>query len=186
MGKGTGLGLSQVYGFSRASGGDVRVQSAPGEGATVSIYLPRSHKPLRQESGEAQVAAIDRSSIRHGRALLVEDEDGVASLVAEMLRELGYEVVRAPTAAIALQVLDREPDLDLVLSDMVMPGRLNGMDLAREIGRLRPALPVVLTTGYSEAATVAREHGFRLLMKPYRMDALAAALADIRASVAAR
>ena len=107
---------------------------------------------------------------------MVEDEDSVAVLVAEMLNELGYDVTRASTAAAALRQLDAAPDLELVFSDMVMPGRMNGMDLAREIARRRPGLPIILTTGFSEAATQARDQGFRLLMKPYRIEALASAL----------
>ncbi len=82
----------------------------------------------------------------------------------------------APTAAVALRLLDAQPDVDLVFSDMVMPGRMNGLELAREVNRRRPDLPVVLTTGYSEAAQSARKEGLRLLVKPYRIDALAEAL----------
>ena len=177
VGKGTGLGLAQVYGFTRASGGDVRVTSELGAGTTVSLYLPRTLKGLAPAgAGRDDFSSPPTPAEPQGRVLLVEDEDSVAALVGEMLQELGYQVTRAPTAAIALRMLDRESDLALVLSDMVMPGRLNGMDLAREIARRRPELPVILTTGFSEAALAAREEGLRLLMKPYRMDALAAAL----------
>ena len=181
VGKGTGLGLAQVYGFTRASGGDVRVDSEPGRGTTVSLYLPRSAKAL------APVAAPDedkprpsRRAERHGRVLLVEDEDSVAALVGEMLNELGYDALRAATAAGALRLLESERDFVLVFSDMVMPGRMGGMDLAREVSGRRPDLPVVLTTGFSEAAAQAREQGFRLLMKPYRMETLATALEAAR------
>ena len=184
VGKGTGLGLAQVYGFSRASGGDVRVQSEPGSGTTVSLYLPRVSSGLVPASPPPSVdaALVPTPAEPQGRVLLVEDEDSVAALVGEMLKELGYEVVRAPTAAIALRLLDREPVLELVLSDMVMPGRLNGMELAHEIAERRPDLPVVLTTGFSEAATAARDQGMRLLLKPYRLDALAGALDAARRS----
>ena len=174
VGKGTGLGLSQVYGFTHASGGDVRVESELGRGATVSIYLPKSDK---RPVSPADVKIVTPSATtRQGRVLLVEDEDGVAALVTEMLGELGYEAMRAPTAAVALRLLDAQPDVDLVFSDMVMPGRMNGLELAREVNRRRPDLPVVLTTGYSEAAQSARKEGLRLLVKPYRIDALAEAL----------
>jgi signal transduction histidine kinase/ActR/RegA family two-component response regulator len=183
VGKGTGLGLAQVYGFCRASGGDVRVQSELGRGSTVSLYLPRSHeaRPARSADIAAPPSAGPASSGPRGRVLLVEDEEGVASLVTEMLGELGYEVVHVSTAAAALRRLQAEPNLDLVFSDMVMPGRMNGMELAQEILRRRPDLPVLLTTGYSDAAEQARAHGLRLLVKPYRLQALAEALADIEA-----
>jgi signal transduction histidine kinase/ActR/RegA family two-component response regulator len=179
VGKGTGLGLAQVYGFTRASGGDVRVHSEPGVGTTVSLLLPRALKAVRPRTDVgALLAAIPSPAEPQGRVLLVEDEDSVAALVGEMLKELGYEVTRAPSAAVALRMLDRGPEADLVLSDMVMPGRLGGMELAREIARRRPDLPVILTTGFSEAAAAAREEGVRLLLKPYRLDALKAALDD--------
>ena len=180
VGKGTGLGLAQVYGFTRASGGDVRVESEPGEGTTVGIYLPRSDKALAKIADAVAPSRPREDEERHGRVLLVEDEDSVASLVKDMLDELGYDAVRAATASAALRVLDAEPDLILVFSDMVMPGRMGGMELAREISRRRPGLPVVLTTGFSEAAAQAREQGFRLLMKPYRIEALDTALEAVR------
>ncbi len=181
VGKGTGLGLAQVYGFTRASDGDVRVDSQPGEGTIVRLFLPRTAKPLSRVAGEGDALPdFPHKEERHGRVLLVEDEDSVANLVGEMLNELGYDSVRAATAAVALRLLDVEQDLLLVFSDMVMPGRMSGMDLAREISRRRPGLPVVLTTGFSEAAAQAREQGFRLLMKPYRIETLGAALAAVR------
>ena len=180
VGKGTGLGLAQVYGFTRSSGGDVRIESEPGKGAAVQILLPRSTRgvpaPAKAALSPPEAAPAVRGS--QGRLLLVEDEDSVATLVSEMLRELGYVVRRVSSAAAALRTIAAEPDFDLVFSDMVMPGRLSGLDLARELARLRPDLPVVLTTGFSEAAASAAEQGWRLLVKPYRMEALAATLED--------
>ena len=181
VGKGTGLGLAQVYGFTRASGGDVRVDSEPGHGAAVSLYLPRSAKaPAPAARKGADAPKPSQRDERNGRILLVEDEDSVANLVGEMLQELGYDVLRAASAAAALRVLEGEQAFVLVFSDMVMPGRMSGMDLAREVSRRRPDLPVVLTTGFSEAAAQAREQGFRLLMKPYRIETLASALEAAR------
>ena len=113
--------------------------------------------------------------------LLVEDDDGVAALVGEMLRELGYEPVRAANAAEALKLIDRRRRFDLVFSDMVMPGEMDGIDLAREIAARRPGLPVVLTTGFSEAAQAARQQGLRLLTKPYRLEQLASELQAAKA-----
>jgi CheY-like chemotaxis protein len=171
-GKGTGLGLSQVYGFARGSGGDAQVESILGRGARVSLYLPRSGKPVA-----ATVAPpVQKTEPGSGRILLVEDDPAVATMVTEMLRDLGYEVRHAPAAAAALEVLEREPCFDLMFSDMVMPGGMDGIELAREVARRLPDLPVLLTTGFSPAASAAQREGRRLLPKPYTIEALSAAL----------
>lgn len=173
VGKGTGLGLSQVYGFAQSSGGEVAFESAEGQGATVRLCLPRSDKPL----SEAETDSVPRAPIRgRGRILMVEDDDGVAQVVAEMLRQLGYRVTRADSAAEALATLARDARFDLVFSDMVMPGEMDGRALAREIRTQYPGLPVLLTTGYSEAAAQAAAEGLTLLPKPYRLEALGAAI----------
>ena len=180
VGKGTGLGLSQVYGFTRASGGTVIVESQEGEGTTISLLIPRSLKsvPVAAAPPPPQPAASDQR-----RILLVEDDNSVAELVGEMLQELGYGALRAENAKAALEALEREDGFDLVFSDMVMPGEMSGIDLAREIGRRRPNLPVLLTTGFSEAAAAATADGLRLLVKPYRIDRLAA---ELKATLAQR
>jgi signal transduction histidine kinase/ActR/RegA family two-component response regulator len=184
VGQGTGLGLSQVYGFARASGGDVQFQSEVGKGSTISLFIPRSTKtlPVQPEPGRA----AETGAHHRGRILLVEDDDNVADLVAEMLTELGYDAVRAAAAAAALDTLGLDDKFDLVLSDMVMPGDMNGLELAREISRDRPHLPIVLTTGYSAAAAMAGAAGIRLLLKPYRIEALAAELQAALTADAAR
>jgi CheY-like chemotaxis protein len=174
VGEGTGLGLSQVYGFARSSGGDVQIESEVGKGTTVSLVIPRSDKPLPKVVAKATPAATNGS--RRCRVLLVEDDHSVAELVGEMLSELGYDTAHAPTAVKALETLRNERTFDLVFSDMVMPGDMSGLDLAREIARRRPDLPIVLTTGYSAAAASATAEGVRLLVKPYRIEALAAEL----------
>ena len=180
VGQGTGLGLSQVYGFTRASGGTVSIESEVGQGTTISLYIPRSRKiaPAAPPPSKAPVAASGRRKV-----LLVEDDNSVATLVGEMLHELGYGSTRADCAQAALEALDREGGFDLVFSDMVKPGEMNGIELAREIGRRRPGLPVLLTTGFSEAAAAATADGLRLLVKPYRIDRLAA---ELEATLAAR
>ena len=178
VGRGTGLGLSQVYGFTRASGGDLRITSEPGKGTTISLYIPRSTEPVVEQPKPApRVRAGGKAK---GRILLVEDDETVAALVTDMVIELGYEPTRAATAAGALEALEKDKTLELVFSDMVMPGPMNGLDLAREIGRRRPDLPVVLTTGFSDAAAAATAEGMRLLLKPYRIEALAAELEAVR------
>jgi signal transduction histidine kinase/ActR/RegA family two-component response regulator len=169
VGRGTGLGLSQVYGFAQASGGDVHIDSRPGAGATVTLALPRSAKALPASRGAGAV----RPARGDGVILLVEDDDAVAGAVAAMLQELGYGVVRAASAAAALETLEHRQDFRLVFSDMVMPGEMDGGQLAAEIGRRRPGLPVVLTTGFSAAAAQAAADGLRLVLKPYKIDVLA-------------
>ena len=180
VGKGTGLGLAQVYGFARASGGDVRVESELGRGTVISLFLPRADRAAEPVRRVADASELRAPTEPQGRVLLVEDEDSVADVVTQMMRELGYEVRRTASAAAALRMIEADPEFDLVFSDMVMPGRMNGVELAREIANRRPDLPVLLTTGFSEAATAAREHGYRLLAKPYRMEALAGALEEAR------
>ena len=175
VGKGTGLGLSQVYGFARGSGGDAQVESVLGHGATVSIYLPRCDK-AGAAAEPAEATAESRIERGQGRILLVEDDPAVAAMVSEMLKDLGYEVSHASAATAALEVLEREPSFDLMFSDMVMPGSMDGIELAREVGRRRPDLPVLLTTGFSPAATAAQREGRRLLPKPYTIESLATAL----------
>ena len=177
VGKGTGLGLSQVYGFSRASGGAVRVTSAPGLGTSIHLYFPASTKPLTQPAARAPTPVAPPPGV----VLLVEDDDAVAAAVSAMLTELGYRAVRASDAASALAVLDRGAvHFDLVFSDMVMPGAMDGAALAELVLERRPDMPVVLTTGFSEAAEAATRKGLRLLPKPYRIEELAAELAAAR------
>ncbi len=183
VGKGTGLGLSQVYGFARSSGGDVAITGAPGEGAVLSLALPRSRKAVEAETP----ARAERKAGRgRGRILMVEDDNEVAAMVGDMLVELGYRFERAASAAEALEMLGADAAFDLVFSDMVMPGMMDGRALAREIRRRRPGLPVLLTTGFSEAAAQATAEGLRLLPKPYRIDSLGAAIRAARAEAAPR
>ena len=158
--KGTGLGLSQVHGFAHQSGGTVTIASELGRGTTVTLYFPRSPETAAA-AGEAPVP--ERAG--GGTVLVVEDNPEVAEVTIAMLRELGYEVRSARDADAALAMIEAQA-FDLVLSDIVMPGAIDGAALAREIRRRRPELPVLLVTGYAEA--VNRLGGdFAVLRKPF-------------------
>ena len=182
VGQGTGLGLSQVYGFARSSGGKVLITSREGEGTIISLCLPPTSKALAATPDVVEAASGRGEG---GRALLVEDDDGVAAMVTEMLGELGFEVARSPDALDALARLETDQAFDLVLSDMVMPGDMDGRMLAREIRGRLPRMPVLLTSGYSAAAAEAESDGFRVLAKPYRLDALDEAICEAREAVQA-
>ena len=177
VGKGSGLGLAQVHGFATQSGGTVRIKSAIGEGTTVELYLRRS---LSRPSKERHLIDLNRArpkKNKHGRILLVEDDNEVAALVSEMIVELGYEVTRVASAAAALGALADGRSLDLIFSDVMMSGGKNGVELAREVKRRRSDIPLLLTSGYLGAAVrEAEQMGIHILPKPYQVEELAAAI----------
>jgi CheY-like chemotaxis protein len=178
VGKGSGLGLSQVYGFVRQSGGNVRIESQPGVGTTVRIYLPRTGRSIA--AAEHRAACQDALAPAKGETvLMVEDDQEVLEIALEMLRGLNYSVLVARDAQEALDVLRGPERVDLLFSDVVMPRGMNGAELARLARALRPELPVLLTSGYT-ARALSEEHGiaddFPLLPKPYRVAELACAL----------
>jgi signal transduction histidine kinase/ActR/RegA family two-component response regulator len=174
VGKGSGLGLAQVYGFAQQSGGRVSIASELGRGTAVTLLLPRSHRAPQgerspaPESGSAVDAGADRKEI-----LLVEDDQEVAALTREMLSGIGFDVIHVTSPAAALGAVANGRSIDIVLSDVMMPGGMSGLELAHELKRRRPDLPVILTTGYAEAAAGIEREGFGLLLKPYRIEALA-------------
>ncbi|MET0339335.1 MAG: PAS domain-containing protein [Caulobacter sp.] len=177
VGKGTGLGLSQVYGFAKQSGGGVMIDSAPGEGATVSLLLPVVSEPVRVAEPIAPAAETPGLAVSL-TILLVEDDQDVGDLVETMLIELGHKVIRADHVDRALRIVASNAGIGLVLTDVIMPGGASGVDLARELARTRPGLPVVLSSGYTgETLALAEAAPWPLLRKPYAMDALAAAIA---------
>jgi two-component system NtrC family sensor kinase len=181
-GKGTGLGLSQVYGFAKQSGGTATASSTFGRGATITLYLPHSTdipQPVKSEAREeAHYGSI-------GRVLLVEDSPEVAEVCSAYLEQLGYTVTSVSNGKAALDFLERKGPVDLVFSDILMPGGMNGVDLARTIRERYPRLPVLLCTGYSGSAQDAVEQGFVVLQKPYNIATLRKSLQEAFAGGAA-
>jgi two-component system NtrC family sensor kinase len=176
VGKGTGLGLSQVYGFASQSGGTATIASTEGRGTTVSLYLPRAKSALLPPELEAAAHVVRLAS---GEILLVEDNDEVAEVTAILLQSMGYGVKRVAAAAQALDWLAAGQRPDLVITDIVMPGGTDGIELARSMRALYPSLPVLLTTGYSAAAAEAGREGLTILPKPYQRHALEAAIREV-------
>jgi two-component system NtrC family sensor kinase len=176
VGKGTGLGLSQVHGFAKQSGGTVTVSSNPERGTTITLYLPCSTERPQP------MAVVDTGEIfvpGGGIVLVVEDNADVATVCTEHLEELGFRVKHSPSARAALDFLKDNDSIDLVLSDILMPGGMNGLELAHLLREQRPNLPVVLITGYSGNAEDAARHGFKVLRKPFDVGALAKAVQEV-------
>jgi CheY-like chemotaxis protein len=173
QGKGTGLGLSMVFGFMKQSGGHINVYSEAGHGTTFRLYLPRA-----TTAAEAPMAPVTSGLSGHETVLAVEDNDGLRRVVVRQLKDLGYRVLEAQDGVTALKILESEP-VDLLFTDIVMPGGLSGYDLARAAVSRWPALKLLLTSGFPE--TKLNGNGgapvnMRLLTKPYRKDDLARAL----------
>jgi CheY-like chemotaxis protein len=160
VGKGTGLGLSQVYGFVQQSGGGVLIRSERGKGTWVTLYLPRSNEPLAVEPPTAMEQDVRGSGI----VLLVEDNDEVRKLTTTMLQDLGYTPVVARSGIEALAMLRAGEPIDLVLSDIVMPRGISGVDLAEQVVTSRPQIKVLLTTGLPDRS---RTQQFPVLPKPF-------------------
>jgi PAS domain S-box-containing protein len=171
FGEGTGLGLSQVFGFGKQLGGAVTVDSELGKGSTFTLYLPASRS--------SQDGTVNSANGVHalGRVLVVEDDQLVADLAAGMLNELGFETTVTHSAKEALDWLIAGERPKVVFSDIIMPGGITGIELARKVRSRFPELPILLTTGYSEEAV--ETHGFPVLQKPYELDSLAGALAKL-------
>ena len=171
--KGTGLGLSQVYGFARRSGGTVAIDSEPGHGTKVTVYLPRSHAAITLPSpqDEGKYVASERQIV-----LVVEDNADVRNVAVSLLKELGYRTVEADTAPAALELLANGKNVRLVFSDVVLPGEIDGLALARTVCIKYPHIPVVLTTGYTKVFETDPE--FPLLRKPYQIAALGRVIHD--------
>jgi PAS domain S-box-containing protein len=174
VGKGTGLGLSQVYGFAHQAGGTVTADSKVGQGTTITIYLP--YCADEQITGPA--ARTKAQNIERRTVLVVDDNVDVAEVTSSLFEHLGYETIYRDSAEAALKLLEAGTKIDLVFSDIVMPGTIDGVGLAREIGARYPNLPVALTTGYSDAA-IAAPSNLRILRKPFDAEALKDFIQDI-------
>jgi PAS domain S-box-containing protein len=179
VGKGTGLGLSQVYGFAHQAGGTVTADSEVGQGTTITVYLPScADEQITSKKASAKTKA--RHSQRQ-TVLVVDDSADVAEVTSSLFEHLGYETIYRDSAEAALKLLEAGTKIDLVFSDIVMPGTIDGVGLAREIRSRYPNLPVVLTTGYSDAAKEAPSN-LRILRKPFDIEALRDFIHDITAS----
>jgi signal transduction histidine kinase/CheY-like chemotaxis protein len=184
LGQGTGLGLSMIYGFARQSGGQVRIYSEVGKGTTMSLYLPRHHG--RDESANASHEWQAKSHAAEGETVLVvDDEPTVRMLVAEVLQELGYTAIEVGDGSAGLQVLRSDQRIDLLITDVGLPGGMNGRQVADGAREVRPDLKVLFITGYAENAVVGNgrlEPGMQVLAKPFPMEALAARIRDLMAT----
>jgi len=167
VGPGTGLGLSQVHGFTHQSGGGVELTSRPGSGTVVRLFLPATKQIKAPHPSKERVLATGT-----GNVLVVEDDHDVANVASELLESLGYSVKHAYRAEAALDMLRNGEQIDLVFSDIIMPGGINGVEMAEEIRRNFPAVPVLLTSGYNDAIEKVNATGLSFIVKPYRTDEL--------------
>lgn len=175
MGQGTGLGLSQAFGFAKQSGGEVRVQSEVGNGTMFVLYLPRVTKQAAAPTVEPNILVDGHGT----RVLVLEDNVDVGGFATESLSKLGYGTVWAADASEALVELERGQSLfHVVFTDVVMPG-MSGIELAKEIRRRHPDLPVILTSGYSHVLAQSGTDGFELLRKPYSVEELSRTLGKV-------
>ena len=175
IGVGTGLGLSMIYGFARQSGGHVRIYSEIGEGTTVCIYLPRHLGEAEMDEGAPDLAEAPRAEDGE-TVLVVDDEPSVRMLVTDVLEELGYTAIEAADGAAGLKIMQSDIRIDLLVSDVGLPGGMNGRQMA-DAGRIsRPDLKILFITGYAENAAVGNGHldpGMHVMTKPFAMEALA-------------
>jgi PAS domain S-box-containing protein len=181
MGQGTGLGLSMIYGFARQSGGQVRIDSTVGTGTTIQLYLPRYHGALTEEGGETALANPPRTGSGE-TVLVVDDEPSIRMLAMETLEDLGYAAIEAGDAKAGLQILQSNVRVDLLISDVGLPGGMNGRQMADAARIVRPRLKVLFITGYAENAAVGNgqlEPGMHVLTKPFALDKLASRIKTI-------
>jgi len=176
VGKGSGLGLSQVFGLAKQSGGGVRIDSSVGLGTAVRVFLPRAESHARiAAAGDAPESDTGPKDLN---VLLVDDDSAVREVTASFLHDLGYHVVEAGSGGAALEVLDRQSEIDLMLVDFAMPG-MNGAEVAREVHARRPELPILFVTGYADTEALAAAGDDGILRKPFVEKDLAAKLRSV-------
>ena len=181
IGQGTGLGLSMIYGFARQSGGQVRIHSVEGAGSTICLYLPRHRHQAEQPDAPRPVQTATRAGDGE-TVLVVDDEATVRMLIAEVLEDLGYGTVEAADGAQGLAVLRSDRRLDLMITDVGLPGGMNGRQIADAGRALRPRLKVLFITGYAETAVLGHGHlepGMHVLTKPFGMETLAGRIREL-------
>ena len=176
VGKGSGLGLSQAYGFALQSGGSLSIDSAVGRGTTVTFHLPAAKAASAHSDREDPTRAPMKGS---GTVLLVEDDPVVADFVSDLLEDAGFTVTVVHDARTAFERLQHGEQFDFVFSDIIMPGGMNGVELAHRVRAARPAQPILLSTGYIEAAVGQEASAFPLIRKPYRANELTRVVADL-------
>ena len=165
VGKGSGLGLSQVYGLAKQSGGGVHIDSKPGDGTSVRVYLPRAAGVTERPAAAEENGSIDAAP-KDIKVLVVDDDSAVREVTAGILADLGYGVVEAGSGGAALDLLEREAGIDVLLLDFAMPG-MNGAELAREARNRRPNVPILFVTGYADTAALDQAGEDGILRKPY-------------------
>jgi len=170
IGKGSGLGLSQVLGFAKQSNGGVRIDSAPGKGTAVRIYLPRSNAKVRHNGKHGETPIAEGVHAR-GDILLVDDDNAVREVVAAMLSDLGYRVSEAGSGGAALDFLDHGGAVDLIVMDFAMPG-MNGAEVARRARVMRPALPILFVTGFADRSALMEIRDVQVIGKPFTREEL--------------
>ena len=182
LGEGTGLGLSMIYGFARQSGGQVRIYSEVGEGTTMCIYLPR-HYGEGEEPNDEPVALTDDAHAGGSRTVMVvDDEPTIRMLVVEILEEMGHTTIEAGDGATALRLLGSGARIDLLITDVGLPGQMNGRQVADAALALLPALKVLFITGYAENAVIGNgqlDPNMALVTKPFAMDTIAARITGL-------
>jgi CheY-like chemotaxis protein len=184
LGAGTGLGLSMIYGFARQSGGEVRIKSRTPGGTRVTIYLPRFDGELTDLGQERETPAEPSlGTARLGETVLVvDDEAGVRMLVSDIVRELGFEPLSAGTAAEGLDIIRSDARVDLLVSDVGLPGGMDGREMVDVARGLRPELKVLFITGFAEQAVIGaeqRDAGMAVMTKPFQMDALGTRIREL-------
>ncbi|MEP6898182.1 MAG: ATP-binding protein, partial [Rhodanobacter sp.] len=183
IGQGTGLGLSMIYGFARQSGGQVRIYSEPGAGSTFNIYLPRHHETAADAESVQSVTATHAAQQRE-TILVVEDEPSIRELVCERLTDSGYDTLSAGDGGAGLRILQSGVSIDLLITDVGLPGAMNGRQMA-DVARIhRPDLKILFMTGYAENAVVGNGHlepGMHVLTKPFSLETLQRRIRDILA-----